>query len=331
MSDEMRIGLIGCGRHGLGNLAPALDSVPDARIVACADDDEMAARDGQETLGLNRPYLDYREMLNTEDLDAVIVAVPHFLLKDISVAVLESGKHLFVEKPMALNPVDGEIMAKTARESGVSLMVGFCQRYSEGRLRMKSLIDSGVIGEITAVTAAKGNPPLTGWLADPIKGGGELHWLGVHITDQVIWITGSHPERVYGEIRWHPTTSADETTIFTMRMQSGVIASITCSQNVSGRLDYVSVEGTAGRIRSDWPSEVVEVVSEILPEYKHPTTIRPIEPLYSSMYQHEMNDWVSGLRNGNPPKITSSDGITVLKVIDAVFESNQSGIPIDIS
>jgi len=100
---------------------------------------------------------------------------------------------------------------------------------------------------------------------------------------------------------------------------------------VSGSLDYVSVEGTAGRIRSDWTSEVVEVVSEILPEYKHPTTIRPIEPLYSSMYQHEMNDWVSGLRNGNPPKITSSDGITVLKVIDAVFESNQSGIPIDIS
>ena len=93
MTDEVKVGLIGCGRHGLGVLAPALKAVEGAKLVACADGDEVAAQRGQERLRLDRVHVDYQAMLDGEDLDAVIVAVPHHLLKDISVAVAESGRH----------------------------------------------------------------------------------------------------------------------------------------------------------------------------------------------------------------------------------------------
>ena len=325
MAGNIRIGLIGCGGHGLGVLAAALKTVEGAKLTACADVEETAARGAADRLGLDRYHLDYHEMLSSEDLDAAVVAVPHHLLKNASLASIQSGLDVFVEKPMGVSRGEGVEVRDAARAAGVSVMVGFCQRYDEGRRIMKALIEGGAVGDIAVVNAGKGGPPLTGWLADPATGGGELLWVGVHITDQVLWMVGSRPERVSGEIVWHPDTGADQNTAFTIHFESGVIADVLCSQNVGGGFDFIEVLGTAGRVRAEWPSDTVQVHSEALPEYRHPTTIRPRDPLLAKMYRDQMRAWVSSLVEGGTPPIDAEDGVRVLSIIDAVFESARSG------
>ena len=333
MADTMRIGLIGCGNHARANLTPAIKTVEGVQLVACADADEVAAHGAVQDLGFERPYLDYQEMLSRETLDGVFVATPHHVLKDAVIAAVQSGRPVLVEKPMALSKAGGEEIREAARKAGVPVMVAFCVRYAEGRRTMKSLLERGVVGDVILVNAAKAGPehPLTSWRSQPDKGGGQLLWLGSHITDQLLWLIGDEPERVYGEIYWHRDTGADQNTAYTIRFKSGVIANVLCSQNVTTGVDFVEIIGSAGRIKADWPSNVVEVQSEVLPEYKHPTTIRPRTLSNPQMYQDEMRAWLESVAQRREPPITVDDGVNVLAIIDAVFESGRTGVPVTLA
>ena len=324
----MRIGLIGCGNHGRNYLSKALKAVEEAELVACADLDESAAYGAAQEWGYARAYQDYGDMLSREELDGVVVALPHYRLKDAAIASIQAGRSVFVEKPVCVNRAEAMAVREAAREAGVTVMAGYCVRLAWSRSTMKAMIDKGAVGEIVQVSAGKGTLPLSGWARDPKKGGGPLLWVGVHITDQVLWMVGSEPERVYGEIQWHPETGADQNTAYTVRFKSDVIANVVCSQQVHDSFDFIDVVGTAGRLRSDWPSNILFAHSEVLPEYSEPTTMRPNMPSLDPMYQREMQGWVTALREGREPPITIDDGIKVLSVVDAVFESARTGSPV---
>ena len=336
-ADVLRIGLIGCGSHGRDILCPALATVPEAKLVACCDVIEAAARETAEEFGAQRTYSDYGEMLAREEMDAVIVSLPHHLLKDAAVAAAASGRHVFVEKPVASNRAEATEIREAAMHSGVTVMPGYCQRYAEGRRMTKELIDKGAVGGIVAVSAGKGSNPLGSWMADPKRGGGPLRWVGVHITDQILWMVGSEPVRVSAEIIWDSGTGVERDSTYTIRFESGVLASVVCSQRI-GAVDFIEVFGNDGRVRAEWPAEyaglpldTVSVHSRTLPEFAHPTIIRPARPPGSDMYAKEMCAWVRSVIVGDRPPIGIGDGIRVLAVIDAVFESARNGRAVDLT
>ena len=332
MANKARIGIIGCGDHQRRALMPQLASVDEAELVACADIDEVAAATASKEFGFERPYLDYHDMLSGEELDGVMITTPHYLLKTAAIDAIESGRNVFIEKPMGVSVQEAREIREAAHRAGVSVMVGYCLRYAEGRRTMKSLIDSGAIGDVTTINAGKGTSPLGGWLADVDKGGGVLLWLGVHITDQVLWMAGSEAQRVYGEVYRHTADGVDQNSVFSIRFSNEVTANVTCSQNVGGGVgfDYIEVMGTAGRIKSEWPSNVINVVSETVEEYRHPTLIVPPEPraYVEKMYRDELQAWVQSVNQRTDPPITVDDGVNVLEVISAVFESGRSNSPV---
>ena len=332
MVEKSRIGIVGCGDHQRRALMPQLATVEQAELVACADIDEVAAVTASNQFGFQRPYIDYRDMLDSEELDGVMITTPHHLLKSAAIDAIESGSNVFIEKPMGVNVQDAYEIRDAAHRAGVSVMVGYCLRYAEGRRIMKSLIDSGAIGEITTINAGKGTSPLDGWRTEADKGGGVLLWLGVHITDQVLWMAGSEVTRVYGEVYRHTEDGVDQNSAFTIRFANEVTANVTCSQNVGGRVgfDYIEVMGTAGRIKSEWPSNIINVVSETVGEYRHPTLIVPPEPraYVEKMYRDELDSWVRSVNQRTDPPITVDDGVNVLEVISAVFESGKSNSPV---
>ena len=341
MENTVRIGLIGCGYHGRRGLSNALTKVKEAELIACADVDEAATRKAVEDYGYAHPYKDYREMLSRESLDAVVVALPHHLLKDAAIASIQSGRHVFLEKPMGVNRREGEEIQDAVARSSVSLMVGYCVRFAESTRMMKELIDKGAIGEITVVSAGKiGGPVQLGvqeeiwgeWMTDPKRGGRHLLSHGVHITDHVLWMVGANPERVSAEVRWDSATGVDMSSVYTISFDNGVIASIIASQNV-GRLweshsQFIEVMGTEGRIKTDWPTNSVSVYSETMPEYRHTAVMRPKKLLNEEMYQDQMQAWVTSIVEKKQPPITADDGVKVLEVIDAVFESERTGRPV---
>ena len=329
MADELRIGLIGAGRHGR-YIAPFIREAGNVRLVAATDPSEEARARAIADCGFERAYADHRQMLAEERLDAVIVATPHHLLRESCLAAVAAGCHVFVEKPMAINRREGAEVVAAARNARVRLMVGYCQRYTAVRTAMRALVEQGAVGEITAVTAGKGGEPLSGWLADPKQGGGQMLFLGCHLTDQVLWLVGSPVQRVYAEMTLRSDTGSDETTACTLRFANGVPAELLVSQRVGAYLDYVEVLGSAGRIRAEWPTMMLHVHSMALPAYNSPTSIRLLDESHKPMYVAELREFVAAIREGRDPAITGEDGLRVLAVIDAVFESARTGRVVDL-
>ena len=302
MPDILRIGLIGCGNQTRANLAPGLARIPSARLVACADMDAGRARQVADECRIEKVYSSAGELIQDKEVDAVIVAVPHRHLKSVALSVLDAGKHLFIEKPMGLNATEGAEVVEAAQRRGVVAMVGYCMRYSLSRMFVKSLLDRGVVGDIAFIAAGKGSAPLGGWLAAPYaEGGGELLFLGSHLTDQVLWMTG------------------------VVRLRRGAVATFSVSQAVHTSYDYVDIFGTKGHVRGDWYGDLVTVQSQVIPEYAHPTVIRVPGDSLREMCGREMAAFVGAALSAGPSPIPAVDGLRVLRILDAVVASDRSG------
>ena len=204
MSDTLRVGLVGCGGQTRMNLAPALSRIDSARLVSCADVDKVRARQVADAFGIEAVHDSVVEVTESSCVDAVVVAVPHRYLKAVALSAIGAGKHVFIEKPMGLNAAEGAEVVEAADRHGVVAMVGYCMRYSLSRMYIKSLLDRGAVGDVSFVAAGKGGGPLGGWLGGPwSEGGGQLFFLGSHLTDQVLWMTGDEAESVSGTVRWN--------------------------------------------------------------------------------------------------------------------------------
>ena len=332
MAGTVRIGLIGCGNHGRNNLSPGLVATKEAELVACSDPDEAAAYKAVQDFGYGRAYSDYPEMLSNENLDGVIVAARNDQLSEIALDVIAAGHDIFLEKPAALNKKGAEEVRDAARDAGIKVMVDYSLRFAESRLFMKDLLDRGAVGDVMHVCAGKGSGwILKGWKADLSKGGGDLLHHSVHVIDQILWMLNNRPERVYSEIIWHPETGADHYSAFTVRFKNGVIAESVGAQGVGGGMDFLEVMGSAGRVRAEYPSGKVQVYSEALPEYSHPTTFQPKSDLTMEMYHDATRAWVDSLLENREPPVTLDDAVNVLEIIDAVFESGRTGMPVSLS
>jgi len=307
-------------------------------LVACADVDLAAAERMAGIFGFERTYRDYREMFAGEELDAALVAIPHSLLAEASIVALEAGCHLFVEKPMGINAGEAREVLEAARRAKRRVMVGYCQRFAEGRVRLKELLDRGGIGDISAISAGKGSGRFKGWLMDPKMGGGQLLFLGVHITDQILWTVDSDPQLVFAQVNMDDETGVDDTSAYVIRFANGVLANVTVSMNVGTGFDFLEVLGSQGRVRAEWSSNIVQVVSRAIPEYSTLTTIMPRPPGpapapagNAAMFGAEMKEWVASLAEDRDPAITGEDGVRVLEIIDAVVESSRRGEPVAMS
>jgi predicted dehydrogenase len=328
MADPLRFGLIGCGQHGR-LLLRALAEVSGTELAACADPNEDAVRAvaGDGVAG----FADYREMLERSRLDAAIVVTAHGALAGAATAALESGRHVFCEKPMATSAAEARPVVAAARRAGVNLMVGYVLRFDASRRRMKELVDAGAVGEIAYLSAGKGGQRHTGWLAERAAGGGQLMWVGSHLVDQLNWLLGKRAERVFAEVEWRPDGGSDDTTVATIRFEDGVLAHLDCSQATHASYDYVEVVGSRGRIRSDWtPRSVMRVHSDVIPEYREPTTIDPISADRLPMYVTELREFVASVAERRPPAVTGEDGLRALEVLDAIVASAERGAPISL-
>ncbi len=114
-----------------------------------------------------------------------------------------------------------------------------------------------------------------------------------------------------------------------MRFPNDILVSVSLSMNTAGGLDFIEIFGSAGRIRADWPSNIVQVRSSAIEEYQHNTTIM-VPGDNSMMYGTQMRAFVEAVRIGSDMPIPGEDGTKVLRIIDAVFESNKLKQPVNL-
>jgi predicted dehydrogenase len=345
MTSRMRVGLIGCGGQGR-YLAWAVLRTDRADLVACADVNRPAAEAIARECGATDAFGNTDEMLARAQLDAVMIATTHDQLQPIALTSAMAGKHLFVEKPMALDAGQAHKLVSAADGAGVKLMVGYALGYTPARRVMKELLDNAVVGELAHVNAGKFGGRLGRWLAEPARGGGPLLFVGSHVTDQVLWLVGRPVERVYAEMRWKAGGTEDYA-LFTLRFAGELPAQIVCTETAHERFDFVEIVGSKDRIHAEWDYNVLYVQSAAMPAYRFPTTMRvPVDSFpprgvsaaetringdaYLAMYVDELHEFLSAIEEDRPPAIPGTDALRTLEVLDAVVESGRTGRPVNV-
>jgi predicted dehydrogenase len=212
--ERIRVGLIGVGGitrlHYLG-----YKDNPKAELYAVCDTDESLLQQRARDWGVQKAYTDYRQLLADPTVDAVEVITPHHLHAPMGIAALEAGKHVSMQKPMAVTVAECDALIEAARRSGKLFRVFENFRYYPPLLKAKELLDSGAIGEplsirIKVVQGSMGKGwkvPYSrwAWRFDPAQSGGGRVILdyGYHLFSIAMWFLGE-VEKVYAWITYRP-------------------------------------------------------------------------------------------------------------------------------
>ncbi len=208
MSKTIRVGVIGTGGIATAQHIPGYQALEGVEIAALCDVVPGRAAAVAEGVPGARPYVDYREMLAKESLDAVSVTTPNFAHRDATIAALQAGCHVLCEKPIAMNLAQGREMVAAARKAGKLLQVGLHMRFETESQTLRRHVMAGDLGEIYYGEATymrrRGIPTWGVFTQSRFQGGGALIDIGVHALDRALWLMGNpKPTTVLGATYAH--------------------------------------------------------------------------------------------------------------------------------
>lgn len=334
MSDErLRVGIVGCGYQG-GRLAEAI-GLGDAFVVtACADPDEAAAAKLAASVGQATTHASAKEMLQSSDVEVVMVATPHHLLADASLKAIWAGKHVLAEKPIAISQREARAVEDAVAETGVCYLAGYSFRNLPAWTAVRDLLAAGAIGDIVSVTGYLGLGALsTGWMADPACGGGPLLYLGSHLVDQILWYVADEPVEVFADVRYRSDTGADESSVFQIRFGRGVIAQCCVTQAADRFRHTLEIVGRSGYLSlrpCGFFDYEITVESSALTDHAQPAVLHPPLDGDPRNVKHlaQLREFAVAIHQHRDPTVTVSDGRRVLAILDAVIASGRSGRPV---
>ena len=197
----LNVGLIGAGFMGQMH-ANVYANIPEAQLVAVADQDEAKAREIAPDVVV---YGTAEEMLKTELLNIVDVCLPTYMHAEYTVKAAEAGAHVLCEKPMAMTLDEADRMIEAAEKAGVTFMIAHCIRFWPEYMVLKDIVDKGTLGKLTSLSCVRRSPTPTwswdNWLTGPERSGGAALDLHIHDTDYVLYLFGK-PASVFSSGIW---------------------------------------------------------------------------------------------------------------------------------
>jgi predicted dehydrogenase len=275
--ETLRVGVVGCGNHG-GALAQAVVRSDNLRLLACADPDAAATQRVAALANGVSMHESLADLLVAADVDAVLIATPHDVLAPLGLSAIRAGKHLLIEKPMAMDEPQAREVEFAAASAGVTCMVGYSFRYGMARF-VHDMLAQGAVGDLRAITGSIGTPRMnSSWIAQPESGGGPLLFVGCHLIDLALWFVSEEPASVWATVQHRPDTGADDTSAIQLEFSDGRVAQFLVTQSAAGFFYDLRVIGRSGSITLRGRNFVqfeVEVDSTALAPYREPTIIRP--------------------------------------------------------
>lgn len=325
----LRVGIVGCGLIGRKRAA-ALET---ARLVACADlRPELAAQLAQGAgADVER---NWQALVSRRDVDLVIVATTNDALAAVTLAAVEAGKHVLVEKPAARSVAELDPVIAAARRSGVLVRVGFNHRYHPGVARARALIDAGTIGPLMFLRARYGHGGRLGyeteWRANPERaGGGELIDQGVHLIDLARWFLGEFTSVQGFASTFFWPMPVDDNAFLLLRTAGGQTATLHASCTEWKNLFSLEVYGRTGKIQVDGlgGSYGVERMTlyQMRPEMGPPDTTIWEYPGPDASWTAEFREFLDDIRAARQPAAGLADARATLAVVDAIY--GRSGRP----
>ena len=354
--DTFKVGLIGAGtmaeQYAQAYLGMDRERV---RLTAVCDLDGRLAARRAAAWEIPLSCDDYKRILACDDVDAVNIITPNCTHARITIDALEAGKHVLCEKPPALNAREATAMHEAAQKSGKTLMYGFVFRHADKTKLIADWRTKGVFGEIYYAKAGFirrcGSPG--GWFTDrSMSGGGPLLDLGVHLLDLAMYLMGKpQPCSVVGRTfrklgnranikgkSWYKANRADAGPDDVEDMAVALInfANGACLNLEASYASHIKDEAMYLELLGDKAGAVVEPGLEIHGEsWDYLTDIKPVLDDYSlfnakSSIRNELEHFLACAIDGAPCLAPPEDGVTVMKVIDAIYESARLGKLVEI-
>ncbi len=253
-NSRVKFAVIGCGSIGKRHVA-VLDAESDAEVVGLCDIEETRARELSDLYGGIPVWTDYHKMLEQCDADVITIATPHALHAEMAIQTARSGKHILVEKPMALSVEDSQSMIDAAEEHSVRLFVVKQNRYNVPVRLTRNVIDSGKLGKIFMVQCnvfwnrRQEYYDSSDWRGKIESEGGALQTQVSHFIDLLVWWFGDIVDAKTLTDTLNHDIEIEDVGVSAMRFDSGVIGSLnwtTCvyNQNLEGSILIIAEFGT---------------------------------------------------------------------------------------
>ena len=336
--EKVRMAVIGLKTFGKNAHVKAIVANENAELVAVCDIVEEIAKKVADEYGVDY-YLDYKELLKREDLDAITIATPDQIHREIAVAAMAAGKHVLCEKPLALSVEDCKAMVTASKEYGKKLMVGQICRLAPSFVLAKELVDRGEIGEIFFMESeyahdyAKKVGP--NWRFDPKSPRHPVTGGACHAMDLMRWIVGDPTEVfAYANKKMLAACPTDDCVIAVMKFPNEVIGkmftSIGCKRRYTMR---TCIYGSKGTIIVDNTSADLSLFkSEIAGSEAFTPSIEnqsleikiPVRAVKHNIHD-EMKNFVNCILNDTDPETDGIEGGKTVAACCAIVESTLTG------
>jgi UDP-N-acetylglucosamine 3-dehydrogenase len=253
MSEKIRVAMLGAGLMARSHMEAIRKLGEHAELVAVADVSAEARQRAAAEFGIEQQFEDALTAAREAAADAVIVCIPNHLHAVATLAALESGKHVLVEKPMALSLADAEAMVAAAERAGRVLMCGLSLRFFSAIRQVKALVAGGAIGAPRRVVHRRmsrgmGRDEAT-WFGSQAASGGILPGIGSHSIDAILWWLDDEAARVSAEVRsLNPAMDIEDEAAVLMTTRAGALVSLEFSFNYPVGYDW-AVAGDGGVLR----------------------------------------------------------------------------------
>ena len=332
---QIKLGFIGCGAHATRNLQPCIPLIPEIDFVATCDISAVKAESNAKRFGAKRWYTDYREMIATEEIDAVaIVGHPKTMHTDLAIACMELGKHVFIEKPPAINVEDAARLAETSARTGKFGMVATMWRHAPAHRMAKRIIRRAEFGEPLLFEGR--------YLAPSPRGAHEtLEWAylldqGVHIVDCMRYLVGD-----VTNLRAFEHFGADGRMAFAVSLQfdNGAVGTLNMIAGAPTLETSVMVAGDGGHVIQVHNMQQVQYLKPDVWQgvggYQDFPTLEWNQGTHyrgygRPGYLEELEHFARLLLSGRQPQASLADACAVMRICQAITDSHQQSASVQI-
>jgi predicted dehydrogenase len=319
--------------------AQAALSLPDVEVVAIVNHKAESMADYATQFGIERQYESIDALIADGNVDAISINTPNYLHASQSIAALQAGIHVMVEKPMAMTANEAQKMVDASQQSGAKLMVAHCWRFDEEVRWLKNRLEAGALGQIVRT---KGHGVHThwgpsGWFAEAqYAGGGALPDMGIHAIDTARYLLNDpQPVSVYADISTqYGDYDVDDTGVIIIKWDNGATSYIEsgwwqphtdgpeASTQLYGKTGFAQLFPTFLSL----PNKDEQTIDRV--ESGFPAVRDPHCP--QSMYDTQLSYFIECIQQDKNPIPGGSEGWINMKIVDAAYESSRTGKVIEL-
>lgn len=345
---KLKFSIIGCGRISKWHVEAIVNNKDDAVLVSVCD---ILPEKAEEKANIYIKYIqdakvkiytDYKEMIDKEDIDVITIATESGYHPEIAIYCMNKGKHVIVEKPMALSTKDADNMIKAAKMNNVKLCVSHQNRFNKVIQQLRNAIEENRFGRlINGMASIRWNRNMDYYTQAPWRGtweldGGTLMNQCIHDIDLLQWMMGGEVESVYAQTgNFLRNIEGEDFGAIIVRFKNGTVGIIEGSacvypKNLEETLSIFGEKGTViigglavNRIKTWRFADGFDNEEEILKQQKEDP-----ETVYGQGHTPLFKDMIDAIKNNREPLINGEEGKKGMEIILAAYKSQKTGMPV---